>query len=284
MGKLEKEIKILNVDRVALERILNQIGAKKIEEGLQQIYVYDLPSIYARYYDCLMQLKQCKREYQYEVCRSKLKGILREVDNLTTEEMQGKLEKSTSSKLLETLLIETSNDELFARFSDRSIIDIIKEFGINPNKWVRLRSTNGKTTITIKHILNPKIQTNSESKIQKVMETEMEVPSIEEGNSILEQLGFSFRNYQEKERATYEVDGVEVDIDSWPLIPTYVEIESDSEEAINDTVNKLGLQDHEMVSCNTADVYHKYGIDLYEYRELRFKEKTQETQKTRTER
>lgn len=105
------------------------------------------------------------------------------------------------------------------------------------------------------------------------METEIEVPSIEEGNRILEQLGFSFRNYQEKQRATYSVDGVEVDIDSWPLIPTYIEIENDSEKTIADTVNKLELQDHEIVSCNTAEVYNKYGIDLYEYRELRFREK-----------
>ena len=98
----------------------------------------------------------------------------------------------------------------------------------------------------------------------------MKVPSIEEANSILEQLGFVFRNYQEKDRVTYNIDGVEVDIDSWPLIPTYIEIENDSLELIKDIVKKLSLQKHEIVSCNTADVYKKYGIDLYQFRELRF--------------
>lgn len=150
------------------------------------------------------------------LCRSKLEGILREVDNLTTDEKQEELKEKTSSKLLGTILKKTSNDKLLETFSDMSIVETIKEFGINPNKWVRLRNTNGRTTITIKHILNPKVQEENGSNIQKVMETEMEVPSIEEGNSILEQLGFSFRNYQEKERATYNVNGVEVDIDSWP--------------------------------------------------------------------
>lgn len=283
MAKLEKEVKILDVNKKDIEKTLKELGARKIEESLQQIYVYDLPSIYARFYDCIMQLKQCKRPYEYEVCRSKLEGILREVDNLTTEEKQEELEKSTSSKLLGTILRRTTNEELLTRFSDRSIVDTIKEYGINPNKWVRLRSTNGRTTITIKHILNPKIQKDAGSTIQNVMETEMEVPSIEEGNSILEQLGFSFRNYQEKQRTTYSVDGVEVDIDSWPLIPTYIEIENDSEKTIADTVNKLGLQDHEIVSCNTAEVYNKYGIDLYEYRELRFREK-EKKQESETER
>ena len=87
------------------------------------------------------------------------------------------------------------------------------------------------------------------------------------------------RNYQEKERATYNVNGVEVDIDSWPLIPTYVEIENDSEEVIFDTVRKLGLEQHEIVSCNTANVYNKYGIDLYKFRELRFAQKENEKER-----
>ena len=279
MGKLEKEIKILGVDKVKLEKTLKNIDAKKIEESLQQIYVYDLPSIYARFYDCILQLKQCKQPYEFEVCRSKLEGILKEVDNLTTEEKQEKLKKKTSSKFLGTILKRTSDEKLLETFLDTSIVDTIKEYGINPNKWVRLRNTNGKTTITIKHILNPKIQEENGSNLQKVMETEMEVPSIEDGNSILEQLGFCFRNYQEKERVTYDVNGVEVDIDSWPLIPTYVEIENDSDEIIFDTVRKLGLQQHEIVSCNTADVYNKYGIDLYKYRELKFNQKEKKNER-----
>ena len=49
MGKLEKEVKILNVNKKELEMILSKINARKIEESLQQIYVYDLPSIYARF-------------------------------------------------------------------------------------------------------------------------------------------------------------------------------------------------------------------------------------------
>lgn len=273
MGKLEKEIKILGVDKNEIEKALKKLGADKIEESLQQIYVYDLPSIYARFYDCLLQLKQCKKAYEFEVCRNKLQGILTEVDNLTTSQEQEKLEKETSVKYLGELLSRTQNEDLLTRFSNKDIVETVKQYGINPNKWVRLRKTNGKVTITIKHILNPEVQSNNGSQIQKVMETEMEVPSIEDANSMLEQLGFSFRNYQEKSRATYSLNGVEVDIDSWPLIPTYVEIENDSEEVINNTVKKLGLQEHEIVSCNTADVYKKYGIDLYQFRELRFKPK-----------
>ena len=69
---------------------------------------------------------------------------------------------------------------------------------------------------------------------------------------------------------------MEIDIDSWPLIPPYLEIEGNSDEEIRKVIEKLGLQNKDIVSCNTADVYKKYGIDLYQFRELRFNEKGQD--------
>lgn len=40
MGKLEKEIKILNVNKKEIEIKLQELGARKIEESMQQIYMY----------------------------------------------------------------------------------------------------------------------------------------------------------------------------------------------------------------------------------------------------
>ena len=66
--------------------------------------------------------------------------------------------------------------------------------------------------------------------IQQMLETEIEVPSIKEANGLLEALGYSYKSYQEKERITYVLDEYELDIDTWPGIPTYVEVEGKSEE------------------------------------------------------
>lgn len=145
------------------------------------------------------------KPYEFEICRNKLQGVLNEVDNLTTDEEQRKIEGTASTRYLVDLLNRTNNEDLLDSFSNKSsnksIVEIIKQYGINPNKWVRVRETNERTIITIKHILNPDLQKDSKGEKQRVMETEMEVPSIEEANSILEQLRFSFRNYQEKNRA-----------------------------------------------------------------------------------
>ena len=78
MGKLEREVKILGVNKIKLERILEQLGAEKVEECLQKIYVYDLPSIYSRFCDCLLQLKKVNKPYEFEICRNKLQGVLNE--------------------------------------------------------------------------------------------------------------------------------------------------------------------------------------------------------------
>lgn len=273
MSKIEKEIKVLDIEIKQIKKKLESLGAILKNDGIQKIYVYDLPSIYSRFYDCMMQLEKCSKPYDIDICKSKLRTLFMEIDNLTTKEQQESMLNAIGYKHLNDILsihdIERLKDILFT--SD--VVKMIKQFGINPNKWVRLRETNGKVTITIKHILNQKLQAEYGTKMQPVLETEMEVPSIESGNEILEQLGFSFRNYQEKKRTTYILEGTEIDIDSWPLIPSYLEIEGESDEEIEKIVKRLGLSSKETVSCNTAEVYKKYGMDIYQFRELRFNEK-----------
>lgn len=273
MSNIEKEIKILDINVGQIKKKLESLGAVLKNDGIQKIYVYDLPSIFSRYFDCIMQLSKCSKPYDIDICKNKLKELLVEIDNLITDEQRLTIAKAIGQEQLNSILMIGDPIKLKEVLTTPQIIEIIKTLGINPNKWVRLRETNGKTTITIKHILNQRLQANLGTKMQPVLETEMEVPSINSGNALLEQLGFSFRNYQEKKRTTYILDGTEIDIDSWPLIPPYIEIEGKSDSQINDMVNRLGLVNKEQVSCNTAEVYKKYGIDLYKFRELRFKEK-----------
>lgn len=273
MGKIEKEVKVLDIKIEQLEKKLESLGAVLKNDGVQKIYVYDLPSIYSRFYDCRMQLEKCSMPYDIEVCKGKLRTLFLEVDNLTTLEQQKSIFKTIGYKNLNDILSIQDPNRLKEILYTEGVVRLVKQFGINPNKWVRLRETKGKTTITIKHILNEELQKEYGTKMQPVLETEMEIPSIESGNAILEQLGFSFRNYQEKKRITYVLDDTEIDIDSWPLIPPYLEIEGESDKQIDSIIRKLELSDKEIISCNTADVYKKYGIDIYKYRELRFIEK-----------
>ena len=125
--------------------------------------------------------------------------------------------------------------------------------------------TNTKTTIAVKHILAP-----NETNIQQMQETEIEVSSIKEANNLLEALGFSYKSYQEKERITYELNGYELDIDTWPGIPTYVEVEGKSQEDLENILNILGYNMTDTVSCTADEVYERYGLSMFVNRELKF--------------
>jgi len=145
------------------------------------------------------------------------------------------------------------------------LIDFISKFHNNNKKWIRVRQTNDKTTIAIKHIL-----ADNGTNIQQMQETEMEAEGIKEANSILEALGFVHKSYQEKERITYILGDYELDIDTWPGIPTYVEVEGKSEEDLENILNILGYKMSDTVSCTADEIYEKYGLSMFERREIKF--------------
>ena len=261
MSKIEREVKILNLDvDTAIERIEKCNGVLK-EDCVQKIFTYDLSSIVDRY----EELIRIFAERNFDELLIRFKTLFREVDSLLTCEQINDLEAIYEKGSLLKLLEGVDNvNSLYNLVTSNYIKNLICNCVINPNKWIRLRETNGKVTLTIKHISG---LTNDG--LQNVKETEIEVPSLEVGNQLLEELGLAYRNYQEKRRITYLIDGIEVDIDFWPMIPPYMEIEAESKEEIDGIIEKLGLTDLDIVSCNTEDVYKKYDIDIYEYSELK---------------
>lgn len=199
---------------------------------------------------------------------------------------------STNLKKLKTLMLEFNDlvsekelEKIKQRINVINIIDIhqlpivkvreilsdsmlekqFREFIINPNKWVRLRESNGKVELTTKHILE-----KQESKFQKVLENEIDVSSLEETNLILESIGLSRRSYQEKIRYSYKYKDAEIEIDLWPLLKPYLEIECDNEKIINEVIKKLDLASHEIVSINTEQLYKRINIDVHSLSELKF--------------
>ena len=66
-------------------------------------------------------------------------------------------------------------------------------------------------------------------------------------------------------RVSYKLGKVDFDINSFPLIPPFlnINIESLEEEGyhLNELVDKLGLVDHQVAVMKIEDVYRFYGID-----------------------
>ena len=132
-------------------------------------------------------------------------------------------------------------------------------------KWIRLRTNGRKTTLTIKNIVS--------SEIDGTQELEVEVDNFERCHLILKELGYEAKGYQENKRCQYLLNGVEIDIDSWPLIPTYLEVEGASEEAVYNAIDALGIDREKIVTKDVEGVYRDiYHIDIKKYENLRLEE------------
>ena len=136
----------------------------------------------------------------------------------------------------------------------------------DPNRWIRLR-TNGKTTtLTIKNV--------ESSNIDGTKELEIIVDDFERTNEILGELGYKPRGIQENKRIKYDLNGVEVDIDTWPGIPTYLEIEGKSEQEVYDILDLLNIPKNKATSLDVQSIYIEiYHIDLEKEPNLSFSRK-----------
>lgn len=125
---------------------------------------------------------------------------------------------------------------------------------IDDNKWIRLRTNGEKTTLTIKEIVD--------KSIEGTKELEIEVSDFDDTNEILNKLGFVARGSQTNRRIRYILDDVEIDIDFWPMIPTYVEFEAQSKEKIEILCEKLGIDYQSLTTMSVPEVYDYYGHNV----------------------
>jgi adenylate cyclase class IV len=259
--KLEKEIKILDINIHDVRKKLESIGAEFQFETRQKIYTYDLPTIYYRFLE-IKHLLGSSNPLIVNTNKTKLELLFLEIEDL--------LSNNELSDICTTLGISELSDIVNrTNIIDLLDSDILKQFIgkllINPNKWIRLRETNGKSTITVKHVLN-----KNNEKIQKVLESETEVQSLEEMNSILNAIGIVRRNFQEKIRYQYLYKDAEISLDIWPQLAPYMEIESDDANIFPEIIKACGLETNEILSLNTEEMYREKGILIHETPELRF--------------
>lgn len=141
-------------------------------------------------------------------------------------------------------------------------------YNFNPkdkNKWIRLRTDGNKTTLTIKKI--------ESLEIDGTKEIEIEVSDFDETDRMLNELGYKFHTYQENKRTRYVLNEVELDIDSWPYIPTYLEIEGKNVEDVEKVIELLKVDKEKVTSIDVQGVFKNfYHIDISDTPIVKFDE------------
>ncbi len=261
LGQIEREIKLLNVDVNNIKAILEKNNIKPKGKYIQDVYTFDLPSVdelYIKYINNLL-VDNDKRA---------LMKLFSEIRPCFDKNDLNLIEKVLGTNDLSEFINDSNND--YNKLFSEELFKLMKKINENFSKWVRLRQTGNETTITIKRIVNSK----GEYELDAVNELEFDVPSIEVGKELLEDLGYFFARHQIKMRIVYSYKNAEIVIDKWPKLAPYVEIEAATKEEIDEIVVMLGYNLDDAVIINTDDIYNEKGIDIYskEYRDLSFNE------------
>jgi len=132
-------------------------------------------------------------------------------------------------------------------------------------EWIRLRQSGNKTNLTYKN--------RKGNGLSDTQEIEIVVDDFDKTEKILSNLTcFTDKYYQENKRIAFRLGDIEFTIDTWPMIPTFLEIESTSEEKVKKGLKMLGLEGKDAGHIGLIQIYRKYGKDIHSYKELKFKE------------
>lgn len=273
MSNMELEMKIKNVNEKDLSEKIEKLGGKYISTSKQFLYVYDLMYINQRYLADLYEFNNETNELRKNINFKKIENLFYEIDQLlSNDDIEYLKNEFNIDNLSNIFKLQTNSIEQV--LNSTTLISFLNKFQKTPKKWIRLRKTveenankefKETTTLTIKHVLK-----NNGSGIQQMQETEIIVNSFEETNELLENLGFSYRSYQEKRRVKYFLDEHEIDIDTWPGLPTYFEVEGKDRNDLDKILNLLGYSFENAVSCTVDEIYKEIGMDINNMKELKF--------------
>jgi adenylate cyclase class 2 len=124
---------------------------------------------------------------------------------------------------------------------------------LDGTQWVRLRDEGTRTTLTLKQV------TDADS-IHGTTEIETEVGDLHAMAEILTSLGLREVRYQENFREEWQLGGLAFDFDTWPDLPTFLEIEGPDEDSVRQAAADLGL-DYAQARFGSVDVIYKSEAD-----------------------
>lgn len=129
-------------------------------------------------------------------------------------------------------------------------------FYTGEHSFARVRDEGeGKIVMTYKNVSDDK-------SILGTKEVNVEIDNYDNGILFMKGCGLEIKAEQESYRETWKYGNVEICIDTWPWIPTFIEIEGPSEDEVWETAVKLRLKkdDAKFGSVDTTYQYY-YGID-----------------------
>lgn len=133
------------------------------------------------------------------------------------------------------------------------------------HSWIRLRDEGDVVTLTLKQVTDT-------STIQGTKELEISINDFNKADQFLEAIGLERKRYQENYREEWQLNNIKFDFDTWPDMPTFLEIEGLDEESVKLAAKKLNL-DYKKARFGSIDSLYleEYGRDILTEDKLLFK-------------
>jgi len=113
--------------------------------------------------------------------------------------------------------------------------------------------------------MSAKVHAREGGKVSDQKEVEIEVGDYDKAVEIVKLMGFEVDRYQESLRESWDYNGVEITIDTWPGLLSYTEIEAESEERVKKVAEKLGFNWKERIVTAVVEIMARvYGLTVDE--------------------
>jgi adenylate cyclase, class 2 len=167
-------------------------------------------------------------------------------------------------KEIERKILALGGHKLFDRVFKRIVFDH-PDLRLNAKgAYLRLRDEGDRIMLAYKERQGVTAHDGS-SNDSSMLEEQTEVGDFDTMAKILRHIGLKDKFYEENRRIHFELGKAEVDIDYWPLLKPYMEIEAPSWAEVERTTRQLGLDPADKKIFTTFQVYKLAGINELDY-------------------
>lgn len=132
--------------------------------------------------------------------------------------------------------------------------------------WVRVRDEGDKITLSYKQL--------NDRTVNGTKEVTVVVDDFETTCNFLDSIGMKSHSFQETKRESWKLGSSEVELDTWPWIPSFIEIEAEKEEELKSAATRLGLDYsnalHGSVETAYQAIYDVSEEEIDNWEEIRF--------------
>lgn len=134
--------------------------------------------------------------------------------------------------------------------------------------WVRVRNEGDTTTMSYKQI--------SDRTVHGTKEVTVGVDDFDSTCQFLESIGMVTKSYQETKRESWVLGDAEIELDTWPWIDSFVEIEAKNEDSLKRVAGLLALDLADALHGSVEPAYQaEYDVteeEVNSWKEITFSE------------